>query len=103
MKNLKDLLSENMRRFGTKNLSEQVDAQTIQMKLISKFVDEKKIGMEYKDPSMKDEFFNDYSAEYQDWLLKNGFKMSDIDIAAATGASQADLMRINNLITQKRW
>jgi hypothetical protein len=74
----KHILAENMRRFGTKNLSEQADARTIQMKLISKFVDEKKIGMEYKDPSMKDEFFKDYSSEYQDWLIKNGFRIKNI-------------------------
>jgi hypothetical protein len=71
--------------------------------LISKFVDENqpRIGVEYKDPSIRDDFFNEYSSEYQSWLAKNGFKMSDINLES--GVDQSRLSQISNLIKQKGW
>jgi hypothetical protein len=47
------------------------------------------------------QFFDDYSTEYQDWLVENGFKMSDINLSVES--KPEDIERVNNLIKQKGW
>ena len=74
---LKNILAENMRRFNTKNLSEQTRNnpaahKALELMLISKFVDLGNAGIEYKDPGMRQQFLNDYENEYSAWLNRGG-------------------------------
>ena len=98
---LKNLLAENMRRFGTKNLSEQTthDAKTLEQTLIDKFVKLGGAPMEYATPGMRNELLNDYEDIYYKWLTGNGFETTDVMLD--TGVSEERLNQIATLIKQK--
>jgi hypothetical protein len=83
-------------------LNEQInDGKNLDQILISKFIEMGKAGKEYNTPGMMTQFFDDYSTEYQDWLVKNGFKMSDVNLSV--GSKTEDIKRVNDLIKQKGW
>jgi hypothetical protein len=83
-------------------LNEQInDGKNLDQILISKFIEMGKAGKEYNTPGMMTQFFDDYSTEYQDWLVKNGFKMSDVNLSV--GSKTEDIKRVNDLINQKGW
>ena len=67
-------------------------------RLISAFVDEKKYSVDYKNPGMKDQFFNDYEIEYREWLKSKGL------LDPTENVKLEDLTKIYNFLTnlQKR-
>ena len=103
---LKNILAENMRRFNTKNLSEQTRNnpaahKALELMLISKFVDLGNAGIEYKDPGMRQQFLNDYENEYSAWLTRNGFTSDDMIIDQNNAARVSNLMKQKN--ASKNW
>jgi hypothetical protein len=77
------------------------DGKKLDQILIDNFIDTEGVDKTYKDPAIKDDFYNDYSSKFQDWLVKNGFKMSDINLSV--GGKPEDIKRVNFLIKQKSW
>jgi hypothetical protein len=72
--------------------------KTYENQLISAFIDEKKYGDEYKDPTIKDQFFSDYETQYREWLSEKGLLDPTGDVKLE------DLTKIYNFLTnlQKR-
>ena len=102
MKRIIRLTESDLARVIKKVISEKVnDGKKLDQILISKFIEMENVGKEYNAPGMMGQFFDDYSTEYQDWLVENGFKMSDINLSVESKTE--DIERVNNLIKQKGW
>jgi len=102
MKKIIRLTESDLTRIIKKVISEKInDGKKLDQILISKFIEMENIGKEYNTPGMMNQFFDDYSTEYQDWLVENGFKMSDINLSVESKTE--DIERVNNLIKQKGW